>query len=168
MTSTGYQGAGEAPGDEAVLSGRQPSLAAGGVVLGMAMVTGGALASMLLGWLWPVLAAAALVTLCVAPVAAATWRYRKGHAALRKARRRVAGQHQAVTELGGMFATSPASLRALVHTRCEAADSEGQALLIEVDDGDQMEQAWREEGFEPVEHAETRRGGVTLLLRPPK
>jgi len=166
MSRSGVLGAGEAP----VVSGRPQSPLFGVAVLGLVLMTVGVTAATLAGAVWPLLAAAAIAIVLTAPLASLSWRYRGDHAALRKARRRVVAscEHQTVGELRGMVSASPELLRDVVHAHCHAADAEGRALIVEMDDGDRMEQAWRDEGFDEVEHVQTSWGRVTLLLRPPR
>lgn len=170
MTRPGELGAGEAPGDATVVSGRPQSPLFAVAILAMVLMTVGAIAATLAGAVWPLLAAAVITIVLTAPLASLSWRYRRDNAALRKARRRVVAGcgHESVSELRGMFSTSPELLREVVHAHCEAADAEGRALIVEMDDGDRMEQAWRDEGFDEVEHVQTSWGHVTLLLRPPR
>ena len=109
-----------------------------------------------------------IVAVCGGPMVLAMWQERGERVALRRARRRVAREHQVLGELRGMGARSPASLREVVRARCEAADAQGQALLIEVREDDRMRQAWSEEGFEEQERIDTGRAGIILLVRRPR
>lgn len=150
------------------MSGREPDVVFGGLVLGVALVSAGAVASVLLSSVWPVAVTAVVVAVCAGPMVLAMWRERGERSALRRARRRVAREHQPLGELRGMVGTSPASLREVVRALCEKADAQGQALLIEVDEDDRMRPAWCEEGFEERERVETGWGGVILLVRRPR
>jgi hypothetical protein len=124
-----------------------------------------------LGAVWPLFVGAGLFAVLGAPAALARWRLRRDFFALRQARRRVAADYDSPTELRAMVGTTPAapaSLQRVVHARCEAADRDGVTLLIEVEEGDEMERAWRDEGFEEVEQVETSWGRIGLLVRRPR
>ena len=62
--------------------------------------------------------------------------------------------------------TSPAALRQLVHARCQVAERDGVTLFIELEEQDEVEQAWSHEGFGAFEHVDTTWGRFTLLVRP--
>ena len=152
--------------DESVVSGRPPSPWLGYAVLGVLLLATGVAGSWLAGAPWPLPVAAALLAIMAAPAVLAQWRYRHDFAALRRARRRIADTYDNPHELVGMVGTSPAALRQLVHARCQVADRDGVTLFIELEEEDEMAQAWLDEGFGAVEHVDTTWGRFTLLVRP--
>ena len=134
----------------------------------MFLLTLGAGISWRIGAPWPLFVAVALLAILVGPTVLASWRHRDDFAALRRACRRIADAYdKPLVELGGMVGTRPAVLRQVVRARCEAADSDGVTLLIEVAEGDVMERAWLEEGFDAAERVDTTWGRFTLLVRRP-
>ena len=132
------------------------------------MLTLAAGVSWRIGAPWPLFVAAALLAILVGPTVLAYWSHWGDVAALRQARRRIVDAYdKPLVELGAMVGSRPAVLRQVVHARCEAADRDGVTLLIEVAEGDAMERAWLEEGFEAAERVDTTWGRFTLLVRRP-
>ena len=155
--------------DESVVSGRPPGAMLAWVVCGAVLIGAGAGVSWAVGADWPFFVAAALLSILAAPAVLARWRHRVDFANLRQARRRVAEAYDSPLELRSMVGTTPTALRRVVQARCEAADRDGVTLFIEMEEGDAMEQAWQEEGFEEVEHVDTSDWGrFSLLVRRPR
>jgi hypothetical protein len=131
------------------------------------LVATGVTGSWLAGAPWPLYVAAPLLVIMAAPAVLAV-------ALPPRLRRPAPGPppyrdtYDNPHELGGMVGTSPspAALRQVVHARCQVADRDGVTLFIELEEEDEMEQAWLDEGFGAVEHVDTTRGRFTLLVRP--
>ncbi|MDQ6782856.1 MAG: hypothetical protein M3063_05320 [Actinomycetota bacterium] len=64
-----------------------------------------------------------------------------------------------------MAADSPDALQQIVAERCTLSDADGQALFIEVEDGDEMTERWASLGFATTTTVEMPWGLVHLLVR---
>jgi len=138
------------------------------VVLAGSVLGLGAVISVLMGSFVPGLLALVAVALVGLRPGLYRLRHRRQFALAREARKRVSRTYPTgLDELRNMVAQSAAGLTALVHEMCQTADLDGRALVIEVDEDDEMATVWRTEGFRSEETVEMPWGRVELLVRPP-